>query len=59
MKELPDEKKLLELLALAKDFERKAREMSEVATKIAYKWQKKAEAKRQAVKPQSSSSEVI
>ncbi len=53
MKELPDEKKLLELLELAKDFERKAREMSEVATEIAYKWQKKAEAKRKAAKQQS------
>lgn len=59
MQELPNDSKLLELLTLAKDFERKAREMSEVATKIAYKWQKKAEAKRQAAKPQSSSSEVI
>lgn len=52
MKELPEEK-LLELLELAKDFERKAREMSEVATKIAYKWQKKAEAKSRAAKQQS------
>lgn len=59
MKELPDEKKLLELLALAKDFELKARKMSEVATEIAYKWQKKAEVKSKVVKPQSSSSEVI
>ena len=52
MKELPDEKKLLELLELAEDFERKAREMSEVATEIAYKWQSKAEAKRKAAKQQ-------
>lgn len=52
MKELPDEEKLLELLALAKDFERKARKMSEIATKIAYKWQKKAEAKSKAAKQQ-------
>lgn len=58
MKELPEEK-LLELLELAKDFERKAREMSEVATKIAYKWQKKAEAKSKAEKQQFPSSEVI
>ena len=58
MKELPEEK-LLELLELAKDFERKAREMSEVATQIAYKWQKKAEAKSKAAKKQSPSSEVI
>ena len=59
MQKLTDNSKLLELLALAKDFERKAREMSELATKIAYKWQNKAEAKRQAAKSQSSSNEVI
>ncbi len=53
MKELPDENKLLELLALAKDFERKARKMSESATEIAYKWQKKAEAKSKAAKKQT------
>ena len=53
MKELPDDNKLLELLALAKDFEHKARKMSESATEIAYKWQKKAEAKRKAAKQQS------
>lgn len=58
MQEIPDDSKLLELLTLAKDFERKAREMSEVATKIACKWQSKAEAKRQAANPHSSS-EVI
>ncbi|WP_199192206.1 hypothetical protein [Chlorogloea sp. CCALA 695] len=52
MKELPDEKNLLELLELAKHSERKAREMSEVATNIAYKWQKKAEAKRKAARQQ-------
>lgn len=50
MQEIPDDSKLLELLALAKDFERKARKISEVATKIAYKWQKKAEAKRKVAK---------
>lgn len=50
MQELPHENKLLKLLALAKNFERKARQMSEVATKIAYKWQKKAEAKHKAAK---------
>ena len=51
MKELPEEK-LLELLELAKEFELKASEMSEVATEIAYKWQSKAEAKRKAAKQQ-------
>ena len=59
MKELPDDNKLIELLALAKDFERMAREMSESATEIAYKWQSKAEAKNKAEKQQSSSNEVI
>lgn len=37
MKELSDNNKLLELLALAKDFERNAREMSEAVTKIDHK----------------------
>ncbi|MFB2917946.1 hypothetical protein [Aerosakkonema funiforme] len=48
MKQLPDKKKLLELLELAKDFEREAREMSEFSTEIAYKWQCPLEARRSA-----------
>ena len=52
MQELPDDSKLLKLSALAEDFELKAREMSEVTTEIAYKWQSKAEAKRKAAKQQ-------
>ncbi|NEP47112.1 MAG: hypothetical protein F6K35_51210 [Okeania sp. SIO2H7] len=46
MKKLPDEQKLLEMLELAKDFELQARETSELATKIARKWQRKLEEKR-------------
>lgn len=46
MKQLPDEKKLLELLELAKDFEREAREMSELSTEIAYKWQRRLAVRR-------------
>ncbi|MCL1470998.1 hypothetical protein [Argonema antarcticum] len=48
MKQLPDKKKLLELLELAKDFEREARQMSELSTEIAYKWQRRLEARRSA-----------
>lgn len=48
MKELPDEKILLELLALAKDFEQKAREMCEMSTAIALKYQKRVRQSREA-----------
>lgn len=43
MKQLPDEKELLELLEMARIAEHKARETSELATKIAYKWQRRLE----------------
>ncbi|MFB2937471.1 hypothetical protein ACE1B6_19660 [Aerosakkonemataceae cyanobacterium BLCC-F154] len=46
MNQLPDEKKLLELLELAKDFEQQAREMSDLSTEIAYKWQRRLESRR-------------
>ena len=39
MKQLPDEKTLLELLQLAKDAEQKARQMSEMGEAFAQKWQ--------------------
>ncbi|MGA9377323.1 MAG: hypothetical protein WBV73_00855 [Phormidium sp.] len=42
----PDEKKLLEILELAKLGEQKLREMSEFATEMAEKWQRKAEARK-------------
>lgn len=45
MKQLPDEKELLELLEMARIAEQKARETSELATKIAYKWQRRLETK--------------
>ena len=41
MKELPDEQKMLEMLLFLKKAEEKAREMSELATEIALKYQKK------------------
>jgi hypothetical protein len=41
MKKLPDEKTLLEILELAKDFEQSARELCELSTAIAWKYQKK------------------
>jgi FixJ family two-component response regulator len=40
MKGLPEEQKMLEILELAQDFERSAREMCELATAIAHKYQK-------------------
>lgn len=50
MKELPDEKILLELLEMALVAEQKAREMSEFATAIASKYQKRMSEIRQARK---------
>lgn len=41
MQDQVDEAKLLEMLEVAKDFEQKAREMSELATAIAFKYQKR------------------
>ena len=49
MKELPDEKTLLELLYLVKEAENSARQDCELITQIAYKWEKRLE-KRQSVK---------
>ena len=43
MKQLPDEKELLELLEMARIVEQQARETSELATEIAYKWQRRLE----------------
>ncbi len=40
MKQLPDEKTLLEILELARDFEQSTREMCEMSTAIAHKYQK-------------------
>jgi hypothetical protein len=46
MKQLPDEHTLFELLEMAKIAEQKARETSELATEIAYKWQKRLEGRK-------------
>ena len=43
MKQLPDEKELLELLEMAKIVEQQARETSVLTTEIAYKWQRRLE----------------
>jgi hypothetical protein len=42
MEQLPDEKALLELLLECKELEIAARELSEMSTAFAYKWQKRA-----------------
>ena len=49
MKKLPDEKTLLELLDLVKEAENSAKEDCELATQIAYKWEKCLE-QRESVK---------
>lgn len=46
MKELPDEQTLLELLAMAKDAEKSAREACELSTIIAHKWQKRLQERK-------------
>ncbi len=42
MEQLPDEKAMLELLSESKELEQAARELSEMSTAFAYKWQKRA-----------------
>ncbi len=46
--QVPNEKELMEILELAKLGEQKLREMSEFATEMAEKWQRKAEARKAA-----------
>jgi len=46
MKELPDEKTLDELIELAKDFEQKAKNLSELATDIDEKWRIRLESRQ-------------
>jgi hypothetical protein len=41
VKKLPDEKTLLEILELTKDFELEARKLCEMSTAIAWKYQKR------------------
>ncbi len=52
MKELPDEKTLLEMLEVFKDAEIKAREMSDLAA-IAFKYQKRMREIKEARKRQT------
>ncbi|WP_175561000.1 hypothetical protein [Hydrococcus rivularis] len=47
MNELPDEKKLLELLELAKDAEHKARDLYEMGERFSQKWEKRLESRRE------------
>lgn len=54
MKELPDQKILLEMLEVFKDAEVKAREMSELATAIAFKYQKRMREIREARQQQAN-----
>jgi len=41
MKNIPNETELLELLTLAKETEKYAKETSEIITEVAHKWEKK------------------
>lgn len=54
MKQLPDEKTLLELLQLAKDAEQKAREMSDIGEVFVQKWQHRLATKRAAAQKQGN-----
>ena len=49
MRELPDEKKLNELVELAEDFEQKAKELYELATEIDEKWRIRLKSRRKLV----------
>ncbi|MEO0011993.1 MAG: hypothetical protein RLZZ535_382 [Cyanobacteriota bacterium] len=55
MKELPNEKKLDELLSLAKDFEQQTISLYELATEIDEKWRVRFESKRKAAIEKSGS----
>jgi hypothetical protein len=46
VKQLPDEKTLLQLLKLAKDFEQQTISLYELATEIDEKWRVRLESKR-------------
>lgn len=54
MKQLPEDKELLELLEMARIAEQKARETSELATAIAMKWKRRLENRRAAKKKQEA-----
>ncbi|MGE5655982.1 MAG: hypothetical protein ACM37W_05140 [Actinomycetota bacterium] len=59
VKQLPDEKAMLEILEMVKDFEQSAREMCEMSTAIAHKYQKRMQAIRETEKEQSDAREEI
>jgi molybdenum-dependent DNA-binding transcriptional regulator ModE len=54
MKKLPDEKVLLEMLEQFKDAEQAAREMCEMSTRMAWKYQKRMQEIRKARQEQVS-----
>ncbi|MGL5075309.1 MAG: hypothetical protein ACRDBG_05640 [Waterburya sp.] len=56
MKQLPDEKTLLELLELAQDFEQQTISLYELATEIDEKWRVRLESKRRVAIENSNSS---
>lgn len=49
MRELPDEKKLNELVELSEDFEQKAKKLYELATEIDEKWRIRLNSRRKLV----------
>ncbi|MGL4881045.1 MAG: hypothetical protein ACRC8K_08260 [Waterburya sp.] len=57
MKQLPDEKTLLELLDLARDAETKAKALCDLTTEIDEKWRVRLESRRKATKQRSYSSQ--
>lgn len=57
MKELPDEKKMLEILELIKEFEQAAREICEMSTAIALKYQRRVRGSRAAGQQQAKITE--
>ena len=57
IKQLPDEKTLLEILDLARDFEQSTREMCEMSTAIAHKYQQRGAESPQAATDQPATEE--
>jgi hypothetical protein len=55
MKQLPDEKTLLELLDLARDAEDKAKALCDLTTEIDEKWRVRLESRRKVKKQKSDS----
>jgi hypothetical protein len=57
MKQLPDEKTLLELLDLARDTEEKAKALCDLTTEIDEKWRVRLESRRKVTNQKLSSSQ--